>query len=73
MAHEFDDLSPEESKKRLRILANKMDTNKDGFVDKKELTDWIYNSLLQLDEEETRERFEEVDTGKFCGALFLIL
>lgn len=64
MAHEFDDLSPDESKKRLKVLANKMDANKDGFVDKKELTDWIYNSLLQLDEEETRERFEEVDTGR---------
>jgi Ca2+-binding EF-hand superfamily protein len=64
MANEFDDLSPDESKKRLKVLANKMDANKDGFVDKSELTDWIHNSLLQLDEEETRERFEEVDTGK---------
>lgn len=63
MAHEFDDLSPEESKKRLRVLAKKMDTNGDGFVTLQELTDWIYNSLLQLDEEETRERFEEVDAG----------
>jgi len=41
-----------------------MDVNKDGFVDTHELTDWIYRSLLQLDEEETRERFEEVDTDK---------
>lgn len=63
MAHEFDDLSPEESKKRLKVLATKMDVNKDGFVDSHELTDWIYQSLLKLDEEETRERYEEIDTS----------
>lgn len=64
-------MSPEESKKRLRVLAKKMDINKDGFVDKNELTDWVYNSLLLLDEEETRERFEEVDTGKSISFLFM--
>jgi hypothetical protein len=62
-AHEFDDLSPEESKKRLKVLAIKMDLNKDGYVDKHELTEWIYQSLLKLDEEETRERYEEIDAG----------
>ncbi|KAI6241270.1 hypothetical protein M3Y99_00351900 [Aphelenchoides fujianensis] len=57
MAHEFDDLSPQESKRRLRIIAKKMDKDGDG----QELTDWVYNSLMQLDDEETAERFEEVD------------
>lgn len=63
MAHEFDDLSPQESQRRLRIIAKKMDKNGDGFVSLQELTDWVYNSLMQLDEEETAERFEEVDKG----------
>lgn len=54
-------MSPEESKKRLRILASKMDLNQDGFVDKEELTTWIYGSIQKLDKEETDERFDEMD------------
>lgn len=54
-------MSPEESKKRLRILAKKMDLNSDGFVYRQELASWIYNSLQNLDKEETDERFDEVD------------
>ncbi|KAI6178435.1 hypothetical protein M3Y98_00500500 [Aphelenchoides besseyi] len=61
MAHEFDDLSPQESKRRLRVIAGRMDKNGDGSVSLQELTDWVYNSLIQLDAEETVERFEEID------------
>uniref|UniRef100_A0A183IMB8 Reticulocalbin-3 n=1 Tax=Soboliphyme baturini TaxID=241478 RepID=A0A183IMB8_9BILA len=60
-AEEFDTLSPNESKRRLRILAKKMDINQDGFVDFEELVEWIKTSLRQLDEEELDERFEEAD------------
>lgn len=60
-AEEFDKLSPEESKKRLGVIAKKMDLNGDGFVDRYELKTWIYNSLQQLDREEIDERFDEVD------------
>ncbi|VDK45622.1 unnamed protein product [Anisakis simplex] len=43
-ADEFDDLPAEESKRRLGIIALRMDKNGDGFVDSDELTDWIHNS-----------------------------
>uniref|UniRef100_A0A0N5A7K3 Reticulocalbin-3 n=1 Tax=Syphacia muris TaxID=451379 RepID=A0A0N5A7K3_9BILA len=61
VAKEFDELSPEESRKRLRVLAVKMDVNHDGFVDNEELTDWIQKSIISLDKEESDERFAELD------------
>ena len=39
--HDFDELSPEEAKRRLRIIVEKIDTDKNGFVDDKELLAWI--------------------------------
>lgn len=63
-AEEFDRLTPEESKKRLKVLAKKMDKNGDGFVDPDELTEWIVDSLQLLDKEETDERFDEIDENK---------
>lgn len=44
-AEEFDQLSPEESKKRLGILLLKMDLNGDKHVDRKELKAWILRSF----------------------------
>ena len=45
-AEEFHQLSPEESKRRLQILvSSKIDTNKDGFVDKHELKAHILRSF----------------------------
>lgn len=63
-ADEFDHLSPDESKRRLAALARKMDKNSDGFVTEEELTDWVHKSLLSLDEEETNERFDEIDESR---------
>lgn len=63
-AEEFDSLPPEESKRRLALLAAKMDVNGDGKVDKAELTAWIATSLQQLDAEEVEERFDEIDEDK---------
>ncbi|KAL3115537.1 hypothetical protein niasHT_018170 [Heterodera trifolii] len=63
-AHEFDELPTEESKKRLRVLAKRMDKDKDGFITLEELTDWVKNSLMTLDQEETKERFDEIDEDK---------
>lgn len=65
MANEFDELSPEESKKRLKVLAIKMDVNKDGYVTMAELSSWVRQSLVSLDKEETEERFREIDTSLF--------
>lgn len=41
MKEEYDDLPPEEAKKRLRILVKRLDTDKDGFVSEEELTNWV--------------------------------
>ncbi|XP_043672132.1 calumenin [Vespula pensylvanica] len=40
-AKTFDQLSPEESTRRLGIIVDKIDKDKDGFVTKEELKDWI--------------------------------
>lgn len=37
----FDDLSPDEAKRRLEILARKMDRDNDGYVTHEELEDVI--------------------------------
>lgn len=44
-AEEFDNLSPEESKKRLAVLVKLMDLNHDEFVDRHELKAWILRSF----------------------------
>ena len=54
-AEEFDELDPEEAKKRLRVLAVKMDRNGDGVVDKTEMHQWIVRSLRMLSKEESDE------------------
>lgn len=43
-AQSFNDLSPEESQRRLGIIVDKIDTNKDGFVSEEELKIWIKNA-----------------------------
>jgi Ca2+-binding EF-hand superfamily protein len=60
-AEEYDHLSPEEAKRRLRILLKKMDLNDDQQVDKKELKTWILRSFKMLSEEEANERLEDAD------------
>ncbi|XP_014256660.1 reticulocalbin-2 [Cimex lectularius] len=60
-AEEFDTLSPEESKRRLKILLVKMDLNKDNFIDRNELRAWILRSFKMLSEEESNDRFEDAD------------
>lgn len=29
------------------------------------MTEWVRNSLMTLDQEETKERFDEIDAGEF--------
>ena len=40
-AEEFTKLYPEETKKRLGLLVNKIDSSRDGLVSLDELTEWI--------------------------------
>lgn len=63
-AEEFDHLSPKEAKKRLLQLAIKMDANKDEYVDKKELTNWVLRSFKMLTEEEALDEFEDKDADE---------
>lgn len=43
-AHEFDGLSPEESKARLSSIVDRIDQDKDGYVTFEELKQWIHKS-----------------------------
>lgn len=60
-AEEFDNLAPEESKRRLGLLVQKMDLNADLFIDRHELKSWILQSFKRLSEEESEDRFEDLD------------
>lgn len=44
-AEEFDQLPPEESKRRLRLLVITMDLNNDGYIDRHELKAHILRSF----------------------------
>lgn len=57
-------MSEEESKKRLAVLAKRMDINSDGKVTVEELTEWIHKSMIRLDNTEAEERFKEIDANK---------
>jgi len=61
-AEEFDDLSPEEAKRRLKVLLGKMDINLNEHIDKSELEAWILKSMNSLNEEDNKDRFEEADS-----------
>ncbi|XP_058940838.2 calumenin-A [Pocillopora verrucosa] len=45
MAKEFDKLSPQESRRRLRMLVPRIDINKDGFVEEAELEIWVRHKM----------------------------
>lgn len=53
-ADEFDQLSPEESRSRLSIIIDKIDTNRDGNITELELKNWIQQS-------QKRYIYEDVD------------
>lgn len=63
-AEEFDHLPPEEAKKRLAILLEKMDLDSDKFISQTELKQWIIRSFKSLSEEESKEKLTEVDLNK---------
>jgi len=44
-AEEFDNLPPEEAKRRLKILVVKMDLDKNGLIERGELKAWIVRSF----------------------------
>ncbi|VEN48850.1 unnamed protein product [Callosobruchus maculatus] len=55
-AKTFDQLPPEESKRRLGIIVEKIDNNKDGFITREELKDWIrYTQKRYITEDVDRQ------------------
>ncbi|TRY74789.1 hypothetical protein TCAL_00653 [Tigriopus californicus] len=60
-AETFDQLSPAEAQRRLRILLDKMDRNHDERIEKPELFAWILRSFKSLSQEESSERFKDAD------------
>ncbi|KAF0288479.1 Reticulocalbin-2 [Amphibalanus amphitrite] len=60
-AEEFDDLEPEEAKERLGQLLLKMDKDGDKKISRDELKKWILRSFKMLSEEESAERWDEVN------------
>ncbi|EDW18110.2 calumenin-B [Drosophila mojavensis] len=54
-AKKFDELTPEESKRRLGLIVDRIDENKDGFIDLAELKAWIqYTQRRYIDEDVDR-------------------
>uniref|UniRef100_A0A646QJC0 Reticulocalbin-3 n=1 Tax=Hemiscolopendra marginata TaxID=943146 RepID=A0A646QJC0_9MYRI len=60
---EFERLTTEDAKKKLKEIVLTMDKNNDGLVDKEELTNWVMKSLSLLSKEESEERFQEADAN----------
>ncbi|CAD7089059.1 unnamed protein product [Hermetia illucens] len=52
----FDQLPPEESRRRLGVIVDKIDTDKDGFVDMSELKAWIqFTQRRYIDDDVNRQ------------------
>lgn len=61
-AEEFEHLTPEESKKRLRVIVTKLiDTNRDGLVSYEELSVWIEKQRKAFMYEDVDKRIKDED------------
>jgi hypothetical protein len=61
---EFDHLSPEEAKKRLRILIKKVDVDKDEAITTEELTEWVKTVFHERSLQGVDKDVEEKDADK---------
>ena len=67
MKDEYDELPPEEAKKRLRVLVKRVDSDKDGLVTEEELTKWVkevFTKRLEDGVEEDAKMKDENKDGK---------
>ena len=62
-AEEFDQLPPEEAKRKLRVLMQEMDLNGDKFIERSKLKAWIMRSFRTLSEE-SKNQFQEADANE---------
>lgn len=63
-AEEFDDLPEDEVKRRLEIIAHKIDKDGDGKVSESELQDWITFTQLRYIHEDADKQFDIHDNDK---------
>ncbi|KAF7229661.1 calumenin-A [Nothobranchius furzeri] len=63
-AKTFDHLTPDESKRRLSIIADKIDGNKDGFISEEELKVWIKNVQKKHILENVEKQWNDFDLNK---------
>jgi len=63
-AQEFDNLPPEESKRRLAIIAQKIDTDGNSEITEKELEDWIIKTQQRYIRDDTSKQFSIHDKDK---------
>ncbi|ELU03622.1 hypothetical protein CAPTEDRAFT_186176 [Capitella teleta] len=61
---EFENLSPEEAKSRLKVILDKMDVDSDDHLTKEEITEWVIQSFQSLNEEEAGEKMTDIDSDK---------
>ncbi|XP_061740071.1 calumenin-like isoform X2 [Nerophis ophidion] len=63
-AKTFDQLTPEESKDRLAKIVDRIDTNKDGFVNHAELHYWIKHRQRSYINENVNKHWKDYDTNQ---------
>lgn len=59
-AHEYDELSPEESKEKLMAIVDKIDTNSDSYVSPLELKQWIDNVQKRSNIKDVEKLWEDL-------------
>lgn len=62
MKDEYDELPPEEAKRRLRVLVKRVDSDKDGYVTEEELTRWVKDVFSKRLAEGVEEDAKSKDT-----------
>ncbi|XP_037616656.1 calumenin-A [Sebastes umbrosus] len=60
----FDKLPPQESKRRLGIIVDKIDTNKDGYITEEEMRVWIRAAQLKQVYSGVETQYEDLDANK---------
>ncbi|XP_068611245.1 calumenin-A isoform X2 [Brachionichthys hirsutus] len=60
-ARSFEQLRPEESRRRLSIIVDKMDRDGDGFVSGAELNDWIKRAQMQHVSDSVAAQWDDFD------------
>ncbi|XP_025900100.1 calumenin isoform X1 [Nothoprocta perdicaria] len=63
-AKTFDQLTPEESKERLGVIVDKIDTDKDGFVTEGELKAWIKKAQKKYVYDSVERQWQDFDLNQ---------